>query len=84
MADNDATVESLDVTQVRLVKDGKAVKVNVDYKIGMLINEHLTSFTKGKTLDLPKNLQTDAENLWDDLYEHLRNSFDLALEQDDA
>lgn len=83
MADNDATVETLLLQQLRIIKDGEVVKLNVDFKIGMMINAHLTSFSKSLTPapNLSANLQADIEHLWNDMYEYLHNNhFDLDLQ----
>ena len=80
MPDNDATIETLQLQQLRIVKDSEVVRVNVDFRISMMINAHTTSFSKTIMPNLPANLQADVENLWNDMYEYLHdNHFDLDL-----
>jgi len=80
MSDNEATVESLDLLQIRIVKEDEVIRAIVDFEMGVVINAHLTTFPKNVMLDLPTNLQADIENLWDDVYEYLHdNHFDLNL-----
>jgi len=76
MADNEATVETLELQQLRIIKDGEAVRLNVDFRIGVIINDHLTTFSKSLTPapNLSPNLQADIEHLWDDIYEYVHNN----------
>jgi len=80
MGDNLATVENLELQQIRLFKDGEPIKLNVDFKMDMVINEHTSTFIKkGVVPDLPANLQADVENLWNDIYELIHDFYDLDL-----
>jgi len=83
MADNEATVKSLQLQQLRIIKDGQAIRLNIDFKTGIIINAHLTTFSRSLTPapDLPANIQADIEHLWDDIFEYLHtNHFDLDLD----
>lgn len=81
MPDNVAEVQWLVIDRLKLTKaDPANVKLEVLYHICILINAQPSVFEKDITLVLPGNLQTDINNLWDDVRERLLTFLDLDME----